>query len=72
MIATIDRFEGGDAVLFVRPDERERILVPRALIPDMAEGDIVGVCIVPVPGETESARERTSAMIDRLRAKNTG
>jgi hypothetical protein len=65
--AVIDRFEGGDAVLLVRPEERHRILVPRELLPGCAEGDIIAIIGIPLRAATDAARERAVSMIAKLR-----
>lgn len=67
MHAVIDRFEGDDAVLLIQPDETDRLLVPRRYLEGVAEGTIVAVAILPVPGATDAARAEAAARIERLR-----
>ena len=67
MKATIDRIEGGIAVLIPRDDENLRIQLPvSALPPDCREGDIVTITIGIDSEATREAKDRTAALIDRL------
>jgi hypothetical protein len=67
MKATIDRIEGGIAVLIPRDDENLRIQLPvAALPPDCREGDIVTISIGRDSEATREAKDRTAALIDRL------
>lgn len=45
MKVTVDRFEGEIAVLLVRPEETQQILVPRELLPGVSEGDFLTITI---------------------------
>ena len=69
MKVTVDRFEGDVAVLLVRPDETLQILVPRELLPDIDEGDVLEFTVRKDEGETREARERVSSLIEKLRNK---
>jgi hypothetical protein len=66
---TVDRFEGEVAVLLVRPEETQQVLVPRALLPGVREGDILELTLRKEEGETREARERAASLIERLRTK---
>jgi hypothetical protein len=39
----VDRFEGENVILLVRPEEKHQIFFPRELLPDVEEGDILEV-----------------------------
>ncbi len=69
MKVTVDRFEGGDAVLLVRPEEKYRILFPRNMLPGVNEGDLLEITICREEQETQDARERVSSLIEKLRKK---
>lgn len=69
MKVTVDRFEGEIAVLLVRPEETQQILVPRELLPGVAEGDLLEITVRKEEGETEEARERVSSLIEKLKQK---
>lgn len=69
--ATIDRFEGDFAVLLVRDDEDIMIDFPAALLPaGCREGDIIDVEIGRDNQATADARERVTALLEKLKAKN--
>jgi exoribonuclease R len=70
MEATVDRIEDGVVVLLVQPEEKHQILVPRELVPDLKEGDIILVEFLRQERETEEAKTRVSSMIDRLKSKS--
>lgn len=71
MKVTVDRFEGGIAVLLVRPEETQTILFPRELLPGVEEGALLEVIVTPEREATREARKRTASLIDRLRKKGT-
>ena len=71
MKVTVDRFEGGIAVLLVRPEETQAILFPRELLPGVEEGALLEVIVTPEREATREARKRTASLIDRLRKKGT-
>jgi len=45
MKATVDRIEGGYAIIVLVDDERVSFPVPMNLMPDLAEGDILDITI---------------------------
>lgn len=51
---TIDRFEGEKAVIRTAQDE---IILPRSLVPEFAEGDVVSIWIMPEKEDTEKTQE---------------
>jgi len=53
----------------VRPDENQKILFPRELLPDREEGDILEITATHEIDETEEARQQVSSLIDMLRNK---
>jgi len=69
MEATVDRFEDGVAVLLVRPEETNQIILPCDLLPDVMEGDILEITVIRKVRETEEARDRVSSLIEKLRGK---
>ncbi len=67
---TLDRIEENIAVLLVRDEETVKINIPLFLLPaGSREGDILDVTIVRDIQETEDAKERVSALLDKLRNK---
>jgi hypothetical protein len=70
---TLDRIEGCTAVLLLRGDESIKIDVPLFLLPrESKEGDILNVSIERDVQETEAAKERVSALLEKLKNKNKG
>jgi len=70
---TLDRIEEGTAVLLVRDEETIKIDIPLFLLPaDSKEGDILDITIVRDLKETEDAKERVSALLEKLKNKNQG
>ena len=45
MKATVDRIEGGYAIIMLRDDELVQFPVPLELMPDLSEGDILDIII---------------------------
>jgi hypothetical protein len=45
MKATVDRIEGGYAIIMMRDDELVQFPVPLELMPDLVEGDILDITI---------------------------
>jgi hypothetical protein len=73
MKATLDRIEGGMAVLLVRGDESLQVNVPLALLPpDCKEGDILEITITRDVEATGEAKERVSNLLERLKSKSQG
>ncbi|MDQ1275659.1 MAG: hypothetical protein QG610_1234 [Euryarchaeota archaeon] len=68
---TLDRIEGGTAVLLLRDDESIKLNIPLFLLPpESKEGDVLDVSIDRDVQETESAKERVSALLEKLKNKN--
>jgi hypothetical protein len=68
--ATVDRIEEQNAVLLVRKEESEKLIVPLSLLPaDIKEGDILEIEIRQDILGTEQARERVVSLLDRLKKK---
>lgn len=69
---TIDRIEDNNAVLLLRDEEAVKINIPLFLLPpESKEGDILNVSIFRDDQETEAAKERVSALLDKLKNKET-
>lgn len=67
---TLDRIEEGAAVLLLRDDESIKIDVPLYLLPhESKEGDILNLSIDKDVQETEAAKERVSALLEKLKNK---
>ena len=70
---TLDRIEEGTAVLLVRDEELLKINIPLFLLPlESREGDILDITITKDTQETENAKERVSALLEKLKNKNKG
>jgi Protein of unknown function (DUF3006) len=68
---TFDRIKGCVAVLLVRDEEEININVPLILLPSGSkEGDILDIAITRDLQETEAAKERVSALLEKLKNKN--
>ncbi len=68
---TFDIIEGCEAVLLVRDEEEININVPLILLPSGSkEGDILDIAITRDLQETEAAKERVSALLEKLKNKN--
>ena len=65
MNVIIDRFEGGFAV--VELPDKTTANIPRDLLPDASEGDVVTISVNRAA--TEERRQRIKALSDRLRRK---
>lgn len=73
MKATVDRFEGGMAILLIRDDKSMKLNVPIALLPEgVREGDILEISITIDEKATGDAKERVSNLMERLKRKNQG
>ncbi len=62
MKITVDRFEGDFAVVEL-PDGK-MVNIPKILIPDANEGDVVSVCVDAA--ETSKRKERISSLMNDL------
>ena len=70
MKVTLDRIEGTVAVLISREDESVRVNVPVSLLPPgCREGDILTIRIERDRVATESAQERVSGLIEKLKKR---
>ena len=70
---TLDRIEGSTALLLLRDEESIKIDIPLFLLPpESREGDILDISIARDVQETEAAKERVSALLDKLKNKNCG
>jgi hypothetical protein len=70
MKVTIDRIEGTVAVLISREDESVLVNVPVSLLPHgCQEGDILTIRIERDIQATESAHERVSGLIEKLKKR---
>ncbi len=68
---TLDRIEDSIAVLYLRDEESIKIDIPLYLLPpESREGDILNISIVRDVQETEAAKERVSALLEKLKNKN--
>ena len=67
---TIDRFEGGTAVLHDFDTGETQLCVPRdQLPPEAAEGDVIlqdGSALTIDPIKTQEARDAAQALLDKL------
>jgi hypothetical protein len=70
MKAAIDRIEEGIAVLIPCGDEKKRLNLPVATLPPGSkEGDIVTIGGERDPEATAAAKERSAALVERLKRK---
>lgn len=68
---TLDRIEEDTAVLLIRDEEKIKINIPLCLLPlESKEGDILDITIVRDLEETAAAKERVSALLEKLQNKN--
>ncbi|KKG73828.1 DUF3006 domain-containing protein [Methanosarcina mazei] len=68
---TLDRIEDSIAVLLLRDEESIKINIPLFLLPpESKEGDVLSIIIERDAQETEAAKERVSALLDKLKNKN--
>lgn len=69
---TLDRIEGSTAVLLLRDNESIKIDFPLFLLPPGSkDGDILNLSIDRDVQETEAAKERVSALLEKLKNKET-
>jgi len=70
MKAVIDRIEGKLAVLLMGDDGSIRVNMPLILLPDgCKEGDILNLTIEKGDKATTEAKERSRALIEKLKRK---
>jgi hypothetical protein len=70
MYLTIDRIESGIAVLIGREDESMRLEVPLPLLPEGSrEGDVLMLSLTRSESEARSAKDRVSALQERLKGR---
>ncbi|MEJ6949451.1 DUF3006 domain-containing protein [Natronospora cellulosivora (SeqCode)] len=70
MKVTIDRFENGQAVLLIREDEKEEIILNKKHLPaEVKEGDILDVNFKISKSETKEAEKRVANLLDKLKNK---
>lgn len=62
MKVIIDRFEGESAVVEIT--EGNCVTIPKILIPDAVEGDVISICIDK--DETSQRKERIQKLMDNL------
>ena len=68
---TLDKIEESIAVLLVRDEEKIKINIPYILLPyGSKEGDILDIAITRNVQETENAKKRVSALLEKLKNKN--
>lgn len=71
MKATIDRFEGGLAVLV--SEDGTAFNMPVSLLPEgCGEGDVLDISIERNPEETARTRKRVSDLMERLKKRSEG
>jgi hypothetical protein len=70
MKATVDRFEEDQAVILLRDDKRVQLVIPRALLPPLDEGDILEITIERNEPATREAEERALEILKRLKEKD--
>jgi hypothetical protein len=70
--ATIDRFEGGVAVLLVGEEETVVNVRRSDLPPEARQGDVLRLEAVVDPVETRSRRESVREKIERLKRRGEG
>jgi hypothetical protein len=67
---TLDRIEENIAVLLVRDEEKIKINIPFILLPSGSkEGDILDIAIIRDVQGTEVAKEKVSALLEKLKNK---
>jgi Protein of unknown function (DUF3006) len=70
MNVSIDRIEGGIAVLTVRDDLSGRITIPLSLLPPGSrEGDLLSLTLDRDPEGTAVAKERAARHIEKLKKR---
>jgi hypothetical protein len=67
---SIDRIEGGVAVLLARDDFPEWISIPVSLLPaGSKEGDILTLTLEVDPADTAATKKRVDGLIEKLKMK---
>lgn len=70
MRATIDRMEGGIAVLVSRDDPDVRITLPVSVLPPGSrEGDILSITLERDDAATAAAKAETAALLGHLKQR---
>ena len=70
MKVTVDRIENGVAVLLIRKDEKEDIVINKKYLPaEVQEGDILDVTCKINKSETKEAEKRVANLLDKLKNK---
>jgi hypothetical protein len=70
MKVSVDRVEGGIAVLLMQDDPCGRIQIPASILPSgCREGDVLDLALVPDPAATATAKERVSGLIEMMKKK---
>lgn len=68
MKCTLDRVEGGTAVLIPLDNPGQRITVPLALLPaGCGEGDILNVAFEKDPAATAAAKEHVVWLVEKMK-----
>jgi hypothetical protein len=68
MKATVDRIEGGIAVLIDREDDTRHISIPVPLLPPGSrEGDVITLTLERDEEATAVAKARVSGLVEKLR-----
>ncbi|CDV96352.1 Protein of unknown function (DUF3006) [Desulfitobacterium hafniense] len=60
----IDRFEGDFAV--IESGDRQMFNLPRTLMPEAKEGDVISIAVIVDEKETKSRRERIKGMMNNF------
>jgi len=67
--ATVDRIEGGMAVLLLRGDAQVTFNLPAIFLAGIIDGDIVNITITKDAIATDEAKERVISLIEKLKRK---
>lgn len=70
MKATIDRIEGGLAILILKDDPGFLFNLPVDVLPACKEGDVIDITITRDPESTQATKERVSSLIEKLKKKS--
>jgi hypothetical protein len=70
MKVSVDRVEGGIAILLMQDDPYGRIQMPASILPSgCREGDVLDLTLVPDPAAAAAAKERVSGLMERITKK---